>query len=124
MFGSVLGRAVEVGEAGVAVGAGVVVVGEEPAVLEGDALGFVSPPHPANNIDAASGTASRAAEVFLLVEASFAVEIDFTVVNFTVVNFTVVKFTVVNIIVVSNFTVSPTAMRAERGRHDARRFFG
>jgi len=80
-----------------------VVVGEEPAVLEGDALGFVSPPHPANNIDAASGTASRAAEVFLLVEASFAVEIDFTVVN---------------------CTASPTVKRTERWQHAARRFFG
>ncbi len=109
MFGSVLGRAVEVGEPDVVVGAGVVVVGEEPAVLEGDALGFVSPPHPANNIDAASGTASRAAEaffaaeVFLVVEACFAVEIDFTVVN---------------------CTASPTVKRTERWQHAARRFFG
>jgi hypothetical protein len=52
---------VDVGEADV-VGAAVV-VGEDPMLLEDDAGGLLSPPHPASNIDAVSGTAIRAAEV-------------------------------------------------------------
>jgi hypothetical protein len=62
-----LGVAVVAGEVvGVGVvGAGVVMVDEGLAVLEGDAPGLASPPHPASNTDAAaSGTASRTAEVF------------------------------------------------------------
>jgi len=40
-------------------------VGEELAVLEREALGLLSPPHPASSMDAASGTARSAAEVLL-----------------------------------------------------------
>jgi hypothetical protein len=45
------------------VGAGVVVVGEEPEVLEDDGSGLAFPPHPATNIEAAN----NAAEIFFTV---------------------------------------------------------
>ncbi len=61
MLGSVVRVAVALGEAD---GVVAVVVGDEAAVLEDEAWGLLSPPHPASNIDAANGTASNAAEVF------------------------------------------------------------
>ena len=70
MLGSVVGPAVVVGEADVVVGAGVLVVGEGAVVvvvLEGDASGLASPPHPASSIDAARGTASSPTEVLFTV---------------------------------------------------------
>jgi hypothetical protein len=53
------------------VGEGAVVVGAEPVVLEDDGSGLASPPHPASNIDAASGRASSAAEGFFTVPPTF-----------------------------------------------------
>ena len=64
MLGSVTGLAMEVGEPE-EVDRAAVDVGEELAVLEREALGLLSPPHPASNMDAASGTARSAAEVLL-----------------------------------------------------------
>jgi hypothetical protein len=64
MLGSVVGLVVEVGEADGVVGAATVVVGEELAVLEGVASGLSASPHPASSIDAASGTTTRATQLF------------------------------------------------------------
>ncbi|MDQ5840160.1 MAG: hypothetical protein M3537_03210, partial [Chloroflexota bacterium] len=63
MSGSNLGAGV--GEA-VVVGLAVV-EGDEVAVLEADAAGLASPPHPASSMDAASGTASSAVEYLFTV---------------------------------------------------------